>query len=68
MNYQINYLYTNDTEGLSLADKAKLFPSVGRIRASNATRAISAFINEQKNAGKISGKADIVILEAKVVA
>lgn len=68
MNYQITYHYTVDTADMTPSEAAKVQPSHARIRASNATRAISAFVNEQKNAGKIENKTEIVILEAKVVA
>lgn len=66
MNYAISYKLRNN----DLSDKefALLAPQVMRVRASNATRAISAAINQLKSAGRISSKAEVVILEARVVA
>lgn len=66
MNYAISYKLRNN----ELSDKefALLAPQVMRVRASNATRAISTAINQMKSAGHISSKAEIVVLEARVVA
>ncbi len=66
MNYAISYKLRNN----ELSDKefALLAPQVMRVRASNATRAISTAINQLKSAGHISSKAEVVILEARVVA
>lgn len=66
MNYAISYKLRNN----DLSDKefALLAPQVMRVRASNATRAISTTINQLKAAGHISSKAEIVVLEARVVA
>lgn len=66
MNYAISYKLRNN----DLSDKefALLAPQVMRVRASNATRAISTAINQLKAAGRISSKAEIVVLEARVVA
>lgn len=66
MNYAISYKLRNN----ELSDKefALLAPQVMRVRASNATRAISTAINHLKSAGHISSKAEVVILEARVVA
>lgn len=66
MNYAISYKLRNN----DLSDKefALLAPQVMRVRASNATRAISTAINQLKSAGHISSKAEIVVLEARVVA
>lgn len=68
MNYLITYRLRNDIADLSASEIGATDPKHRRTRASNATRAISAVVNDLKNAGEISGKADIVILEAKVVA
>ena len=66
MNYAISYNLRNS----ELSDKefALLAPQVMRVRASNATRAISTAINQLKSAGHISSKAEVTILEARVVA
>ena len=66
MNYAISYKLRNS----ELSDKefALLAPQVMRVRASSATRAISAATNQLKAAGHISSKAEVVILEARVVA
>ena len=66
MNYLVSYKFRNN----NLSDKefALLTPEVMRVRASSATRAISTAINQLKAAGHISSKAEIVILEARVVA
>lgn len=66
MNYAISYKLRNN----DLTDKefALLAPQVMRVRASNATRAISAATNQLKSAGHIFSKAEIVVLEARVVA
>ena len=66
MNYAISYKLRNS----ELSDKefALLTPQVMRVRASSATRAISAATNQLKSAGYISSKAEVVILEARVVA
>lgn len=66
MNYAISYKLRNND--LSEKEFALLAPQVMRVRASNATRAISAAINQLKSAGRISSKAEVVILEARVVA
>ena len=66
MNYAVSYKLRNN----DLSDKefALIAPQIMRVRASNATRAISAAINQLKSAGHISSKAEVVILEARVVA
>lgn len=66
MNYAISYKLRNN----ELSDKefALLAPQVMRVRASSATRAISAATNQLKSAGHISSKAEVAILEARVVA
>lgn len=66
MNYAISYKLRNNE--LSDREFALLAPQVMRVRASNATRAISTAINQLKSAGHISSKAEIVVLEARVVA
>ena len=66
MNYAISYKLRNSE--LSEREFALLAPQVMRVRASNATRAISTAINQLKSAGHISSKAEIVVLEARVVA
>lgn len=66
MNYAISYKLRNND--LSEKEFALLAPQVMRVRASNATRAISTAINQLKSAGHISSKAEIVVLEARVVA
>lgn len=66
MNYAISYKLRNND--LSEKEFALLAPQVMRVRASNATRAISTAINQLKAAGRISSKAEIVVLEARVVA
>lgn len=66
MNYAISYKLRNND--LSEKEFALLAPQVMRVRASNATRAISTAINQLKAAGHISSKAEIVVLEARVVA
>lgn len=66
MNYSVSYKLRNND--LSEKEFALLAPQVMRVRASNATRAISAAINQLKSAGRISSKAEVVILEARVVA
>ena len=66
MNYAISYKLRNS----ELSDKefALLTPEVMRVRAASATRAISTAINQLKSAAHISSKAEIVVLEARVVA
>lgn len=66
MNYAISYKLRNN----ELSDKefALLAPQVMRVRASSATRAISTATNQLKAAGHIFSKAEVVILEARVVA
>lgn len=66
MNYVVSYKFRNP--GLSEKDFALLTPEVMRVRAASATRAISTAINQLKSAGHISSKAEIVVLEARVVA
>ena len=66
MNYVVSYKLRNNE--LSEREFALLNPQVMRVRASNATRAISTAINQLKSAGHISSKAEIVVLEARVVA
>lgn len=68
MNYLITYRLRNDIADLSASEIGAIEPKKRRVRAANATRAISAVVNDLKNAGDISGKADVIILEAKVVA
>lgn len=66
MNYLVSYKFRNN----DLSDKefALLTPEVMRVRAASATRAISTATNQLKAAGHISSKAEIVVLEARVVA
>lgn len=66
MNYLVSYKFRNND--LSDKDFALLTPEVMRVRAASATRAISTATNQLKSAGHISSKAEIVILEARVVA
>lgn len=66
MNYLVSYKIRNNE--LSDREFALLTPQVMRVRASNATRAISAATNQLKSAGHISSKAEVTILEARVVA
>lgn len=66
MNYLVSYKFRNS----ELSDKefALLTPEVMRVRASSATRAISTATNQLKAAGHISSKAEVIVLEARVVA
>lgn len=66
MNYLVSYKFRNN----ELSDKefALLTPETMRVRAASATRAISTVTNQLKAAGHIFSKAEIVILEARVVA
>ena len=66
MNYAVSYKFRNND--LSEKEFALLTPEVMRVRASSATRAISAATNQLKAAGHISSKAEVVVLEARVVA
>lgn len=66
MNYAVSFKVRQ--ADLSKADFDILEPEVARVRASNATRAISQVVNNLKAEGRIQGKADVVIVEAKVVA
>lgn len=66
MLYNILFKLRKDLEGLSATESLELKPSVRRVKASNATRAISSVVNDLKAAGVITGKGDIVVLEAKV--
>lgn len=43
-------------------------PQTRRVKASNATRAISTVVNHLKSVGEISSKADVTIREVTVVA
>lgn len=65
--YEISFKYRRDIEGLSNAEKATVTPRRMRVQASNLTRAISSVVNELKAEGSIDGKADVIILEGKVV-
>lgn len=65
--YEISFKYRRDIEGLSNAEKATTKPRRMRVQASNLTRAISSVVNELKAEGIIDGKADVIILEGKVV-
>ena len=66
MNYLVSYKFRNN----ELSDKefALLTPEVMRVRAAGATRALSTVTNQLQAAGHIFSKAEIVILEARVVA
>ena len=66
MNYAVSYKFRNND--LSEKEFALLTPEVMRVRAASATRAISTAINQLKAAGHISSKAEVVVLEARVVA
>lgn len=66
MLYNILYKFRSELDSLSNEEKITSRPKCRRVKASNATRAISAAINELKNAGEIQSKSEVVILEAKV--
>lgn len=65
--YEISYKLRKEIEGLSNAEKATASPYKSRVKASDLTRAISAVVNNLKSEGAVSGKADVIILEGKVV-
>lgn len=68
MAYAVSYTLRSAEAGKTPAEVATIEPTVVRVKASNATRAISAVVNQLKNDGTIDGKGEIIIKEAKVVA
>lgn len=68
MAYAVSYTLRSEEADKTPAEVATIEPTVVRVKASNATRAISAVVNQLKDEGVISGKGDAVIKEAKVVA
>lgn len=68
MAYAVSYTLRSAEADKSLAEVATIEPTVVRVKASNATRAISAVINQLKNDEIIKGKGDVIVKEAKVVA
>lgn len=75
MKYQVSYLLNSDlavVDGATDSEKKanhRLYHVHDEfVLTSNATRAISAVVNLLKERGKINGKADVKILEVKLVA
>lgn len=66
--YNVSYTLRKETENLTGASREEYQPNIRRVAASDAQRAISKIVNEMKNDGEIQSKADIKVLEAKVVA
>lgn len=66
--YNVSYTLRKETENLTGASREEHQPNIRRVAASDAQRAISKIVNEMKNDGEIQSKADIKVLEAKVVA
>lgn len=66
--YEVSYKFRADSQGQSASEIEAGEPTVNRVAASDATRAISQVINTLKTNGEITSKSDIKVLEAKVVA
>ena len=69
-NYTVAYKLHKDKAEYELSDKEfeVMEPTLRRVSASNATRAISSIVNDLKRDHTIGTKNDVVIVEAKVVA
>ena len=68
MAYAVSYTLRSEEADKTPAEVATIEPTVVRVKATNATRAISTVVNQLKNDGVISGKGDVIVKEAKVVA
>lgn len=68
MAYAVSYTLRSEEADKTPAEVATIEPTVVRVKATNATRAISTVINQLKNDGTINGKGDVIVKEAKVVA
>lgn len=68
MAYAVSYTLRSAEADKTPAEVATIEPTVVRVKATNATRAISTVINQLKNDGTINGKGDVIVKEAKVVA
>ena len=59
MAYAVSYTLRSAEADKTPAEVATIEPTVVRVKASNATRAISAVVNQLKNDGTIDGKGEI---------
>lgn len=66
--YNVSWKLRDEIREYSASEKEEWSPNVDRVSASDAQRAISRVVNDLKSNGAIRSKADIIILEAKVVA
>lgn len=66
--YKVEYRLKSATEGMTKTEAEAVETKTARISASSASRALSAVYNELKEKGEVAGKADVVFLEARVVA
>lgn len=64
--YTVSYKLREDFEALDARATAELPPLEFRVKAFDATRAISALINSLKANSVVSSKGEVVILEVKV--
>lgn len=66
--YEVHYYLREELINMSESAKRSKKPHVFRTGASNATRAISACINNLKDGMLIHSKSDVAVIEARVVA
>lgn len=66
--YNVSWKLRDQIRQFSASEKEEWPPNVDRVSASDAQRAISRVVNDLKSKRAIRSKADIIVLEAKVVA
>lgn len=65
--YSLPYRLKQDKTGLTPREVDQIEPRHARVVATTAQRAISALTNDLKAQGAIGSKADVEIIEAKLV-
>lgn len=65
MLYNVIYKLRKDLEGLSTAEQEIVKPTIRRVSAPDAKRAIAKAVNALQDEGKINSQGEVKILESK---